>query len=145
VLLAMSRRYGADFGFTSYDPSWQAALTRTVATLRAARMTVLVLGPVPDPKTWAPACLSDHLDSATACNPHRTAAVSAQGIAAEAAATRAGGGRYADLADLFCAADACPLVVANDLVYRDDNHITVEYATVLAPVLAAAIDIALGE
>jgi hypothetical protein len=33
--------------------------------------------------------------------------------------------------------------VANDLVYRDDNHITVEYATVLAPVMAAEIESAL--
>jgi hypothetical protein len=140
----MARRYGADFGFTAYDPSWQAALTRTVAALRTAGSTVLVLGPVPDPHTWAPACLSDHLDSATACSPRRASAVNAEGIAAEAAATRAGGGRYADLADLFCTPDACPLVVANDLVYRDDNHITVEYATVLSPVLAAEIDSAVG-
>jgi hypothetical protein len=144
VLLAMSRRYGADFGFTSYDPAWLAALTRTVSTLRAAGSTVLVLGPVPDPKIWAPACLSDHLDSATACIPHRATAVNARGTAAEAAATRAGGGRYADLTDLFCTAEACPLIVANDLVYRDDNHITVEYAAVLAPVIAAEIDGALG-
>jgi peptidoglycan/LPS O-acetylase OafA/YrhL len=143
VLLAMSRRYGADFGFTSYDASWQAALTRTVSTLRAAGAAVLVLGPVPDPHTWAPTCLSDHLDSATACAPNRAAAVNAQGVAAEDAATRAGGGRYADLADLFCTADRCPLIVANDLVYRDDNHITVEYATVLAPVMAAEIESAL--
>jgi peptidoglycan/LPS O-acetylase OafA/YrhL len=143
VLLAMSRRYGADFDFTSYDASWQAALTRTVATLRAAGSTVLVLGPVPDPRTWAPTCLSDHLDSATACAPDRAAAVNAQGIAAEDAATRAGGGRFADLADLFCTADTCPLIVANDLVYRDDNHITVEYAAMLAPVIAAEIDSAL--
>jgi peptidoglycan/LPS O-acetylase OafA/YrhL len=143
VLLAMSRRYGADFGFTSYDASWQAALTRTVSTLRAAGATVLVLGPVPDPHTWAPTCLSGHLDSATACAPDRAAAVNAQGVAGEAVATRAGGGRYADLADLFCAADRCPLVVGNDLVYRDDNHVTVEYATVLAPVMAAEIESAL--
>jgi hypothetical protein len=143
VLLGVSRRYGADFGFTSYDASWQAALTRTVATLRAAGATVLVLGPVPDPRTWAPTCLSDHLDSATACAPDRAAAVNARGVAAEDAATRAGGGRYADLADLFCTADTCPLIVANDLVYRDDNHITVEYATVLAPVMAAEIESAL--
>jgi hypothetical protein len=115
-------------------------LTRTVASLRAAGATVLVLGPVPDPHTWAPACLSDHLDSATACAPDRAAAVNAQGVAAEEAATRAGGGRYADLTDLFCTVDRCPLIVANDLVYRDDNHVTVEYATVLAPVMAAEID-----
>jgi hypothetical protein len=33
--------------------------------------------------------------------------------------------------------------VGNDLVYRDDNHVTVEYATVLAPVVAAVIQSAL--
>jgi peptidoglycan/LPS O-acetylase OafA/YrhL len=143
VLLAMARRYGADFGFTAYDASWQAALTRTVSTLRATGATVLVLGPVPDPHTWAPDCLSDHLGAATACAPTRAAAVNAPGVAAETAATRAGGGDYADLTDLFCAAGSCPLVVGNVLVYRDDNHITVEYAAVLAPVIAAEIEIAL--
>jgi peptidoglycan/LPS O-acetylase OafA/YrhL len=143
VLLAMSRRYTADYGFTSYDRAWRAALTRTVAALRAAGAVVLVLGPVPDPHTWVPTCLSDHLDSATACAPHRGAAVNAPGVAAEAAATRAGGGHYADLAELFCTATTCPLIVGNDLVYRDDNHVTVEYATVLAPVIAAEIQTAL--
>jgi hypothetical protein len=140
VVLAMSRRYGADFDFTTYDPSWLAALTRTVATLRAAGATVLVLGPVPDPRTWVPTCLSDHLDSATACAPTVGAAVNAPGVASEAAATEAGGGRYAELTRLFCAADRCPPIVGDDLVYRDDNHVTVEYATVLAPVIAAEIE-----
>jgi hypothetical protein len=32
----------------------------------------------------------------------------AQGVAAEDAVTRAGGGCYADLADLFCTADTAP-------------------------------------
>jgi peptidoglycan/LPS O-acetylase OafA/YrhL len=144
VLLAMSRRYGADFTFSAYDASWQAALTRTVATLRAIGATVLVLGPVPDPHTWVPTCLSDHLDSATACAPSRAAAVDADGVAAEGAASRAGGGRYADLTDLFCTADTCPLIVGNTLVYRDDNHVTVEYASVLAPVIGAQVDSALS-
>jgi hypothetical protein len=143
VVLAMARRYGADFGFTTYDASWQAALTRTVSTLRATGATVLVLGPVPDPHTWAPTCLSAHLDSATACAPNRAAAVNESGVAAENAATQAAGGDYADLTDLFCTAGSCPLVVGNVLVYRDDNHITVEYAAVLAPVIAAAIENAL--
>jgi hypothetical protein len=143
VLLAMARRYGADFGFTAYDASWLAALTRTVAALRATGATVLVLGPVPDPHTWAPTCLSEHLDSATDCAPSRATAVNAQGVAAERAATTAGGGRYADLTDLFCTTDTCPLIVADDLVYRDDNHVTVEYAALLAPVIAAEVQSAL--
>ncbi|MCU1668431.1 MAG: acyltransferase [Blastococcus sp.] len=139
VLLAMSRRYGADFDFTAYDASWLAALTRSVATLRASGATVLVLGPLPDPHTWAPSCLSDHLDSAAACFPARAAAVNARGVAAETAAAHAGGGRYADLTDLFCTADRCPLIVGNVLVYRDDNHVSVEYASLLGPVIAAEI------
>jgi peptidoglycan/LPS O-acetylase OafA/YrhL len=139
VVLAMSRRYDAQYGFASYDAAWQAALTRTVARLRALGATVLVMGPVADPHTWAPTCLSAHLDSATACDPARTTAVNAAGVTDETAATTAGGGHYWDVSDLFCTPVTCPLIVGNDLVYRDDNHITVEYATLLAPVVAAEI------
>ena len=46
-----------------------------------------------------------------------------------------GGGQYADLSALFCAAGVCPVVVGNDLVFRDDNHLTVSYSRTLAPVL----------
>jgi hypothetical protein len=45
--------------------------------------------------------------------------------------------------DLFCTATRCPLIVGNDLVYRDDNHVTVEYATLLRPVIEAEIALAL--
>jgi peptidoglycan/LPS O-acetylase OafA/YrhL len=143
VLIDISRRYGADFGFVSYDPAWLDSLTRLVSRLRATGAHVLVLGPVPDPHSTVPTCLSDHLDDATACSPPRSQAVNDNGIAAEAAATKAGGGEYADLTDLFCTADRCPVVVGNTLVYRDDNHITIDYAQQLEPVLADLVDRAL--
>ena len=60
----MSRRYGADFGFTSYDPAWIDTLGRTVTQLRSTGATVLVLGPAPDPHSSVPTCLSGHLDDA---------------------------------------------------------------------------------
>ena len=66
------------------------------------------------------------------------------GIQAETAATTAGGGQYADITDLFCTADRCPVIVGNNLVYRDDNHVTIEYAQALSPVIAALADRALG-
>ncbi len=145
VVLSMSRRYGADFGFTSYDPAWIDTLSRLVAQLRSTGATVLVLGPVPDPHSTVPTCLSAHLDDATACSPARPVAVNEAGIAAEQAATKAGGGHYADLTALFCTADRCPVIVGNTLVYRDDNHVTIEYAQVLAPVIGALADRALAD
>jgi peptidoglycan/LPS O-acetylase OafA/YrhL len=139
IVLDMVRRYGPDFGFTVYGPDWLAALTRTVAELRATGAVVLVLGPVPDPHGNVPTCLSAHLESATACAPERAAAVNEAGVDAEAAATAAGGGQYAPLTDLFCTATTCPVVVGNQLVFRDDNHLSIDYAHFLAPVLAALV------
>jgi hypothetical protein len=139
VVLAMVRRYGSDFGSASYDPQWTAGLGRTVSTLRATGAAVLVLGPVPDPHGTVPACLSAHLVDAGACTPPRQVAVNDAGIAAERAATEAAGGTYADLTDLFCTQVECPLVVGNTLVFRDDNHLTAEYAAVLGPVVSALI------
>ncbi|MDV7356055.1 acyltransferase family protein [Rhodococcus oxybenzonivorans] len=144
IVVSMSRRYGGDFGFTTYDPAWIDGVTRMVAQLRSTGAAVLVLGPIPDPRSTVPTCLSGHLDDATACSPPHGAAVNSAGIAAEAAATAAGGGQYADLTSLFCTPDRCPVIVGNDLVYRDDNHLTLGHAQNLAPVVGALADRALA-
>jgi peptidoglycan/LPS O-acetylase OafA/YrhL len=145
IVLDMARRYGADFGFTSYDQAWLDSLTRLVQRLHGTGAGVLVLGPVPDPHSTVPTCVSAHMDNATECSPVRSVAVNDTGIAAEAAATAAGGGQYADLSELFCTADRCPVIVGNTLVYRDDNHVTIEYAQVLGPLLADLVDGALSQ
>ncbi|MEV0671151.1 acyltransferase family protein [Mycobacterium sp. NPDC050441] len=135
IVLDMVRRYGADFGFVSYDPTWLDGLTRLVAQLRGTGARVLVLGPVPDPHTTVPTCLSAHMDDASACAPGRSIAVNDNGIAAETAAVQAGGGQYARLDQFFCTDQRCPVIIGNTLVFRDDNHITAEYAQLLSPVL----------
>ena len=122
IVLSMSRRYGASYhpeGFASYDPAWIDSLTRLVRQLRGTGAQVLVLGPIPDPQSVVPNCLSVHLDDATACSPLRSVAVNDPGIAAESAAVKAGGGQYADLTALFCTAERCPAIVGNTLVYLD--------------------------
>jgi hypothetical protein len=67
----------------------------------------------------------------------RSQAVNADGIAAESAATKAGGGLYVDISDLFCTPDRCPVIVGNTLVYLDQNHVTNQYSEALAPVMGA--------
>lgn len=136
VVLSMSRRYASNFGFSSYDPAWIESLTALVADLRATTgAQVLVLGPVPDPHTDVPVCLSGNLDDALICAPLRADGLDANGIAAEIQATSDGGGRYAVVSEWFCTAEVCPVVIGNDLVFRDDNHLTVSYAEALAPAL----------
>jgi SGNH domain (fused to AT3 domains) len=130
-------RYGWPSGFTSYDPAWIDGLTRLVRQLRGTGAKVLVLGPIPDPKLVVPVCLSGHLDDATACSQPRSTAVNQAGIVAETAATKAAGGQYADLTDLFCTTDRCPVIIGSTLVYLDWSHVTVEYCRVLAPIIGA--------
>ncbi len=141
VVVSMYRGYGGQ-GYLpeSYGRAWSDGLTALVQQLRGIGADVLVLGPIPAQRTVVPICLSDHLDDATACAPPRSTAVNQAGIAAERAATMAGGGRYADLTELFCAADRCPVIVGNTLVYFDRIHLTIEYARALAPAMGALAD-----
>ncbi|MEU4343922.1 acyltransferase family protein [Nocardia sp. NPDC023852] len=144
IVVSMSRRYGGDFGFVSYDQAWIDGLNRMVAQMRDFGSAVLVLGGIPDPHSTVPVCLSEHIDEAAACTPARPVAVNDAGIAAEQAAATASGGQYADLTPLFCTTARCPPIVGNNLVYRDDNHLTVSYARTLGPVIGAFVDRALA-
>jgi peptidoglycan/LPS O-acetylase OafA/YrhL len=148
VVVSMWRGYGVGRGylpgFRSYDPAWLDSLTRLVQQLRGTGAKVLVLGPIPAPNASVPICLSGHLDDATACSPPRSTAVNQPGTAAESTATQAGGGQYADLTELFCTADRCPVIVGNTLVYFDGVHLTLEYSRLLTPVIGALADRALA-
>jgi hypothetical protein len=67
------------------------------------------------------------------------------GIAAESVAVKTGGGQYADLTDLFCTAERCPVIVGNTLVYFNRGHLTLEYSRLMTPVLGALADRTLAQ
>jgi SGNH domain (fused to AT3 domains) len=69
----------------------------------------------------------------------RSTALNQPGIAAESAATKAGG-HYVDLTGLFCTTDCCPVIIGNTLVYLDKGHLTIEYSRLLEPVIGALAD-----
>lgn len=126
------------------DPAWIDSMTRFVRQLRSTGAKVLVLGPIPSTHISPPECLAQHLDNAATCSPQRSAAVNRPGMAAEYDAVKAGGGRYANLTDLFCTAERCPVIVGDTLVYFDRGHVTAEYSGLLAPALGALADRALA-
>ena len=47
---------------------------------------------------------------------------------------------YADLTDLFCTTDRCPVIVGNNLVYLDKTHMTLAYSRTLGPAMGALAD-----
>jgi hypothetical protein len=71
--------------------------------------------------------------------------VNGSGIADESAATKDGGGQYADLTELFCNAERCPVIVGKTLVYIDGHHMTFEYSRLLAPAIGALAERALAD
>jgi len=147
VVLTMTRAYGASdlrTGLNAHDPAWIDSLNRVVKQLRGTGAQVLVLGPIPDPQSLVPDCLAIHLNDATACSPPRWKAVNQPVIATESAATKAGGGQYVDLTELFCTAYRCPVIVGNSLVYLDEVHLSLQYSRLLAPVMGALADRALA-
>ncbi|MGY4711339.1 acyltransferase family protein [Mycolicibacterium sp. CBM1] len=147
IVLSLWHGYGtaeALSGYRAYDAAWIKSFGRLVERLRATGAQVLVLGPIPDPHFHVPVCLSGFLDDVQACTPTRSTAVNVSGISAEAAATNAGGGEYVDTTDLFCAAERCPVIVGNTLVYLDENHMSLEWSRALAPVAGALADRALA-
>jgi peptidoglycan/LPS O-acetylase OafA/YrhL len=150
VVVSMWRGYGGGGGFEGqsgakpYDPAWLNSVTRLVRQLRDTGAQVLVLGPVPAPGFVVPVCLAGHLDDVQACTPSRSTAVNPAGIAAETAATEAGGGQYVDLTELFCSTNRCPVIVGNSVVYSDNHHITIEYSQLFGPVMGALANRALA-
>ncbi len=149
IVLSSARLYGAEGtgmwlpSFDSYNQAWIDRLSRLVRQLRGAGAKVLVLGPTPVPGTSVPTCLSVNLDDATACSTSPDVS-SGPGMAAESVATNAGGGQYADLTELFCTANRCPVIIGNTMVYFDTRHLTREYSERLAPAMGVLADRALA-
>jgi peptidoglycan/LPS O-acetylase OafA/YrhL len=149
IVVSSARAYDANGahtlvpGLKMYDHAWIDSLSHLVQQLRDTGAKVLVLGPTADPPAPVPLCLSGYLDDATACAAIRSAA-HGPGIAAESAATEASGGQYADITELFCAANRCPAIVGDTMVYFDAGHLTREYSQLLAPAMGALADRALA-
>ncbi|WP_457149227.1 acyltransferase family protein [Mycobacterium sp. URHB0021] len=149
VVVGSARAYDANGahtmvpGLKMYDQAWLDGLTRLAQQLSDTGAKVLVLGPTPDLAMPPSACLSEHSNDPMACSAVRGAEHQI-GMEAESTATKAGGGQYADISELFCSNTRCPVIIGNTLAYFDAGHITHEYSQLLAPALGALADRALA-
>ena len=113
--------------------SWAAGAEATIARLAAVAPRLVVIGDNPSARSDPPACLSAHLDDASACATARADAIRPERISGEVAAAHAHGVTFVDTTDWFCTPTSCPAVIGDLLVLRDETHLTPPMAEFLAP------------
>jgi peptidoglycan/LPS O-acetylase OafA/YrhL len=119
--------------------TWAAGAEATIARLAAVTSQLVVIGDNPASLADPPACLSGHVDDASACATARSEAVRIDRISGELAAARTHDATFVDTTDWFCTPESCPATVGDLLVLRDETHLTPPMAEFLTPLLDAAL------
>ncbi len=121
------------------DPAaeWSAGYRETFEALTGSAGSVELILDTPWPVGDAVECAARHPLRLERCTNELPGALRDQGQrATAAAAARAAGVEVIDPLPWLCApTGTCPVVVADTLVYRDDNHVNDAYAEAIAPVL----------
>lgn len=112
--------------------TWPPALTETLQRLGNSA-PVMLMGPEPSLSAAPGDCLLSNLNDISPCNTPIAAAVpqALRDISAQSAA--AAGATLIDPTKVLCTQTECPAISYNLIMYRDGNHLTVQYAKQLAP------------
>jgi hypothetical protein len=120
--------------------TWQNGVAATFGFLRHAAQHTLYITDDPTLPHSAPDCLSAHRSDVQRCSvstkqgfryPQYTA--DELRIAAQAHISAVNADSW------FCTSTTCPMIVNNILLYRDDQHMTPQWSSFLAPLLDAAM------
>jgi len=117
----------------------------TVATMRTLQRTtnakIVYLEDTPYPAYNVADCVAAHLSDVKACNlPLSKAYNQSRHQAVNRALRKLGGVILINPEDWICADHACPAVVGNLLVFRDQSHISVEFSRWLSPMISSMLD-----
>lgn len=126
-------------GSGEFEVDYVSGFARVLSEL-AGFTEVVAIGDTP---TWtrAPAvCLSANLDDTASCTLDRRDAMDPELDSAMESVTNESGSTFLDAADLLCSVDSCFPLAGNELLYRDDRHISATAALTLAPAVGAALD-----
>lgn len=121
-----------------WQKEWREGLQGTIDALKARGITPVLVEDTPYPGQMVPLCLSRSYTAVQTCSPTVT-----NGYRDDMFEMRrdfdAAGEHVVWVRNWFCTDSICPTIVGNLLVFRDDNHMTVTYASFLAPLLDEAI------
>ena len=121
---------------STFTDRWLDGMRSTIGRLKRTGAKVAVIADTPYPAKAIPECLAQNVDSARSCAVQRKVALSDPGRRnAGASEAAAGGARLIDPIPWFCSSASCPAVIANNIVYSDNSHVTATYARTLSPLL----------
>jgi hypothetical protein len=120
-----------------WQKEWREGLQGTVTELESRGIKPVLMEDTPYPGQDVPTCLSRSYTNIQQCSPSMRVAYRDDMNEMLVDFDRAGQ-QVLWVRNWFCITTSCPTVVGNVLVYRDDNHMTVSFASLIAPLLDAA-------
>ena len=150
VLLSNSRTVqvtdanGTNLTGAALEQAWRAGWAETYRRLTPATDHIVVIGDTPRSAFDVPVCLSSHPDSKLSCATPFERAVSLARLNAEQTAATKGGAGYIDPTRWVCPSDPCPAVIGSFMVFFDEHHLTVPFASALYSRLGDRIEALTG-
>ena len=133
-----NRLLSASTRLPMWQKEWRVGLQATVDAIKANGITPVLMEDTPYPGQDVPTCLSRHYTNVQLCTPTISAAFrdDLQQMLQDFDAAKV---HVLWTRQWFCTANGCPTVAGNILMYRDDNHMSVTFASFIAPLVTTAI------
>lgn len=142
VLISTDRDWISPMDPALANPESEGASEARLVAQIPGRVAVIVDTPIADKDV--PACLAANVDDIRVCTFSRAIGeANAIGVREAIVAARTGAGLI-NLNAIICPGDPCQPVIDRVLIFRDNSHLTATFSMVLAPDLAAAIDLVLA-
>jgi len=121
-----------------WQKEWRAGLQATLDELESRGIVPVLMEDTPWPGQDVPTCLSRNFASVDDCSQPVSQAYR-DDMREVRADFQAAGANVLWVRQWFCTATVCPNIAGNILMYRDNNHITVTYASFIAPLVDAVV------
>jgi peptidoglycan/LPS O-acetylase OafA/YrhL len=141
LVIMSSYRYKQVGSAAGRDPDqvWKEGADLTVSKVRPLTDHLLLLGDSATPKEDIPTCLAGNLSNVPNCMDSRDGAVRPGRLAVERDVAATYDADFVPTSDWMCTATACPVIVGNILMYRDNSHITATASEFLSPYIEATV------
>lgn len=115
-------------------------LKRSWAPIADAGIPVVAIAGTPRMSKSVPDCLAENIAAPEKCGRVASEALGQDQAIRFAAAEMPEAATLIDLTEGLCTSAFCPAVAGNVVVYRDENHLTIEYSRTLAPLLSSKLE-----